>query len=63
MEDNSEEIQLLGSPEDIYSTSEHNQKLSYFYNSNRIISSPAHVKLFFKHFQHYSIDRQEKMLR
>ena len=44
MEDSSDDIHMLKSPEDIYSTHDNNQKLSYFYNSNRIISShtPTH---------------------
>ena len=58
MEDSSDDIRLLQSPEDIYSTHNSNQKLSYFYNSNRIISVNEHTYDFFKYFNHYNNETQ-----
>lgn len=49
-------------PQEIYST-ENNQKLSYFYTSNRIISSPEVVFDFFLHFERYSVEKIEKFLK
>lgn len=63
MEDDSEEIHILKSPEEIYALPDQSQKLSYFYNSNRIISSPVPTFNFFKGFTQYSREQQEKILK
>jgi hypothetical protein len=56
--DSHEENPKLKSPEEFYSSADNNQKLSYFYNSNRIITSVHAVKNFLKDFQEYSVEQQ-----
>ena len=48
----------MRSPEDIYSTTNDSQKLSYFYSSNRIISSSHIIRDFFKNFHLYIVEKQ-----
>jgi hypothetical protein len=48
MEEDCDEVRILKSHEDIYSLTDDRQKLSYFYNSNRIISSLTPTMDFFK---------------
>lgn len=63
MEEDNEDVQLLKSPEEIYSSADTTQKLSYFYNSNRIVSSNTPVQQFFKLFNHYPADAQQNILK
>lgn len=63
MEEDNEDLQLLRSPEEIYSSTDSSQKLSYFYNSNRIVSSTTTVQQFFKFFSHYPADAQQTILK
>lgn len=49
-------------PEEIYSSIDNSQKLSYFLSSNRIISSSEPILDFLHGFDNYSIEGQEKML-